>query len=157
MPERCASMYYATGVSKSHCVTSCLPCKLPATPPIRGGAAACNRRLGDVSVDCIAPYTSILASSTLWILLHLYGVFGPNLLPMPLLANSSRKEKREESIWAACKTPQSLMPACLGGRKKMKWNARQLRRQGEQEGRLASCAVDGMCLLSLSPDIVSGP
>lgn len=88
----------------------------------------------------IVLHLALVYYNTLWILLHLYGVFGPNLLPMPLLANSSRKEKREESIWAACKTPQSLMPACLGGRKKMKWNARQLRRQGEQEGRLASCA-----------------
>ena len=71
MLQRCANMHYATGVSKSHGVTSCLPCKLPAMPPIRGGAAVCNRRLGDWSVDSIAPCISIFASTTLWILLHI--------------------------------------------------------------------------------------
>ena len=50
---------------------------------------------------CLANYlhrrklelVQLYAIDVLGIVLHLYGVFGPNLLPKPLLANSSRKEK----------------------------------------------------------------
>ena len=133
------------------CVRSCLSCKLPAG----------NLRWRSNWI----PWTS-LAQIVHWIIAHclhwIVDSLAPfrSLLTKPASPGSPCQQERGEkkrNIWSQprknCTRLDAHMPA--GGVKKIQMECVGCFRNAR--GRLASCARDGMCLVSLSPDIVSGP
>ena len=134
------------------CVRSCLSCKLPAG----------NLRWRSNWI----PWTS-LAQIVHWIIAYCLHWIVDSLAPLWSLltkpaspgspCQQEREEKRREIFGLnLVKTAHGLMPTCLlEGVKKIQLECVGCFRNAR--GRLASCARDGMCLVSLSPDIVSGP